>query len=74
LIVKFNVLVSGHPEALVLVEVYVPLEVYVCPFADDQVYVSQAVSEADSEVLLLMVNTNVSVIHPTVSVISSESV
>jgi hypothetical protein len=40
LIVNTSVLVSGHPAALVLVEVYVPLDVYVVLFAN-QVYVPQ---------------------------------
>jgi hypothetical protein len=55
--VNANVLVSGHPAAFVLVEVYVPLEVYVCPFTD-QVYVSQAETVWLDDVLLLIVNTN----------------
>ena len=62
--VNTNVLVSVHPAAFVLVEVYVPDAVYVVPFTD-QVYASHAVADCELEVLLLMVNTNVLVsVHP----------
>ena len=60
LIVNTNVLVSGQPAALVLVEVYVPLDVYVVLFSD-QVYVPHVgeVTVSTLDVLLLIVNTNV---------------
>jgi hypothetical protein len=66
LIVNTNVLVSGHPAALVLVEVYVPLDVYVVLFSD-HVYVPHVgeVTVSTLDVLLLIVNTNVFVrVHP----------
>ena len=58
MIVKFKVAVESQPTALVVVNVYVPLSVYVTPF---QSKLSQAVTSSDDVELLLIVKFKVAV-------------
>ena len=58
MIVKFKVAVESQPTALVVVNVYVPLSVYVTPF---QSKLSHAVASSEDDELLLIVKFNVAV-------------
>ena len=70
LIVNTNISVAVHPAVFVVTLLYVPLKVYVLPLAP-QVYESHAVIDVLVEVLLLIVNTNVSVnVHPAALVVT----
>jgi len=64
LIVKLRNTVESQPAAFVNVEVYVPLVVYVVPFAD-HVYESQAMALCKLDVAVLIVKFNVAIeSHP----------